>query len=457
MVKLDWDIEAEQGKQKQYAEDPLERRARYQGVLRLLLAVGVLAGIIAGVAYLIEQRWEQVNQRVEQILIDTVQAEVATLRVGDREGFLDLQRSATEEWGNQQLETFNAYQTLKTTSDVVLSGRVIDTTIDGQRGRVSVEEIIDGVPYVQTWFYWRYDEGWAHVPPDYEFWGTEASIETDRVTVRYKTVDEAVANDISVAVETWLSDSCSYLDCSTLPPITVDIITASNSPVRWADNEQNAWQLVVPSPYTGRARADMPFDQTLQTTTATLLANRIVAWQTDNIAQTLGGDASYLLQTTTQWMIARFLQVNAQTHLIDSLVANYGIEVIPSLLRNIQSTSSLSILPTVAGATSLPEMPLDWRDFALWRLELEDDLIEQGDETTWTTLYDFSDESVRNAAYQRYVNAFIGSNRTVLQANVSLDSSTPQLIARVNVTRGFDTGEEIVVFNLINGSWRRAN
>ncbi|MEL7436375.1 MAG: hypothetical protein AAFN11_20715, partial [Chloroflexota bacterium] len=339
MVKLDWDIEAEQGKQKQYAEDPIERRARYQGVLRLLLAVGVLAGIIAGVAYLIEQRWEQVNQRVEQILIDTVQAEVATLRVGDREGFLDLQRSATEEWGNQQLETFNAYQTLKTTSDVVLSGRVIDTMIDGQRGRVSVEEIIDGVPYVQTWFYWRYDEGWAHVPPDYEFWGTEASIETDRVTVRYKTVDEAVANDISVAVETWLSDTCSYLDCSTLPPITVDIITAPNSPVRWADNEQNAWQLVVPSPYTGRARADMPFDQNLQTTTATLLANRIVAWQTDNIAQTLGSDASYLLQTTTQWMIARFLQVNAQTHLIDSLVANYGIEVIPSLLRNIQSTS----------------------------------------------------------------------------------------------------------------------
>ncbi|MEO1646550.1 MAG: hypothetical protein AAFR67_15270, partial [Chloroflexota bacterium] len=247
------------------------------------------------------------------------------------------------------------------------------------------------------------------------------------------------------------------VDCSTLPPITVDIITAPNSPVRWADNEQNAWQLVVPSPYTGRARADMPFDQTLQTTTATLLANRIVAWQTDNIAQTLGSDASYLLQTTTRWMIARFLQVNAQTHLIDSLVANYGIEVIPSLLRNIQPTSSLSILPTVAGATSLPEMPLDWRDFALWRLELEDDLIEQGDETTWTMLYDFSDESVRNAAYQRYVNAFIGSNRTVLQANVSLDSSTPQLIARVNVTRGFDTGEEIVVFNLINGSWRRAN
>lgn len=457
MVKLDWDIEAEQGKQKQHQEDPIERRARYKGVLRLFLVIGVLVGVIAGLAYVVQQRWEQVNQRIEQVLVDTVQAEVATLRVGDREGFSDLQRSATEDWGNEQLETFNAYQTLKTSSNVVLSGQVLDVAIDGQRGRVSVEEIIDGVPYVQTWFYWRYEDGWFHVPPDYEFWGDNATIETERLTLRYRSVDNAVADAVAGTVDSWLADACSYLDCSALPPVTIDIITAPNSPVRWADNEQNAWQMVIPSPYTGRARADMPFDQSLKTSVATLLANRIVAWQTNNMSPASGSDTSYLLQTTSQWMMGRFLQVNTQTHLLDSLVANYDVDVVPSLLRNIQPISTLSILPTVAGASSLTEMPLDWRDFVLWRLELEDNFIEQGDETSWTTLYDFSNTSVRDAAYQRYTNAFTASNRTVLAANVSMDSGTPQLVARVNVTRGFDTGEEIVVFNLINGSWRRAN
>src|SRR5690606_7274368 len=118
-----------------------------------------------GVVYLVLQRWEQVNQQLEQLLSDTVQAEVTAIRLGDLTAFEERQRSATGDWANTQRQLFDDYQTLKTTSNIVLSGHVVDAEIDGQRGRVQVEEIIDGVPYIQTWFYWRYEDGWFHVPP----------------------------------------------------------------------------------------------------------------------------------------------------------------------------------------------------------------------------------------------------------------------------------------------------
>ena len=50
------------------------------------------------------------------------------------------------------------------------------------RGRgCEVEEIIGGVPYGRVWFYWRYDDGWRHVPPDYTFWGDARTVEADGV------------------------------------------------------------------------------------------------------------------------------------------------------------------------------------------------------------------------------------------------------------------------------------
>src|SRR5690606_14422970 len=170
-VKLDWDIEAEKGKQKEHREDPTQRKARRFGVFKLFLAIAIFAGTLGGIVYLVFQRLEQVNQHTEQLLTDTVQAEVTALRVGDLQAFQDRQRSATDDWSITQRQTFEAYQSLKVSSNVVLSGQVTEIEVDGQRGRVFVEEIIDGVPYTRAWFYWRYQDGWFHVPPDYTFWG----------------------------------------------------------------------------------------------------------------------------------------------------------------------------------------------------------------------------------------------------------------------------------------------
>lgn len=55
-VKLDWDIEAEKGKNKEHREDPIQRNARRFGVFKLFLVVAIFALILGGIAYLVYQR-----------------------------------------------------------------------------------------------------------------------------------------------------------------------------------------------------------------------------------------------------------------------------------------------------------------------------------------------------------------------------------------------------------------
>lgn len=457
-VKLDWDIEAEKGKHKEHREDPTQRKARRFGVFRLFLAVAIFSAILGGIVYVVFQRLEQVNQHIEQLLTDTVQAEVAALRVGDLEAFQARQRSATDDWTITQRQVFEDYQTLKISSSVVLSGQVTDTQVDGQRGRVFVEEIIDGVPYTRTWFYWRYQDGWFHVPPDYTFWGESATIENEDYVVRYREVDEQVADAINMSLENWFVDTCTFVDCTTISFITIDIIPAPQSPVRWQENDPNTWQLIVPSPYTDIARTDMPFDSQLQLDVASLLVRRMIDQVSTSSDIVPSSDALYLRTTITAWMVGRFVQINPETHLLDSLIAQYGNDIVASILRNLQSTSDMSLLASSAGVASVADLQADWRDFVLWRLEAEDALITERNEGVWVSLYDFSDATVRDSAYQRYQNNFTATNRNIIEANVTVSNTgIPQLVARVTVTRGFETGDEIIVFNLVNGNWLRAN
>lgn len=463
-VKLDWDIEAEKGKLKEHKEDSKQRSTRYLGVFRLFLTVVIFAAILGGIVYLLSKRWEQVNQQIELLLTDTVQAEVAALRLGDLTAFEARQRSATADWVITQRQTFDTYQSLKQTSTVVLSGRIISTEVDGQRARVQIEEIIDGVPYVQTWFYWRYepegdnDGGWYHVPPDFTFWGDSAEIDSERYTIRYRDLDTETANLLDSELNRWLDDTCNYFDCATLPFITVDIVPIPSADVQWQGTQEGSWQLIVPSPYTDRARADTPLNIELRIEIASLLAQNLIVHTSNNITPIYASDANYLQQAMTAWLVGRFVQLNSESYLIDSLVNTYGVEVPGTIQRNLQATSDISLIASAAGVSSVADLTVDWRDFVLWRLELEDDLIERGELSTWNTLYDFTDPAVQSAAQQRYQNNFTASSRTVLETSISTSATgTPQLIAQVSVTRGFETGEEIIVFNLINGNWLRAN
>lgn len=466
-VKLDWDIEAEKGKQKEHKEDFQQRGARYLAAGRLIAVILIFAGILAGIAYLINQRWEQVNQRMEQVLMDTVQAEIAALRVGNFDDFINMQRSATDDWLVSQRAVYEQYQSLKASANVTLSGRILGVEIDGQRGRVQVEEIIDNVPYVQTWFYWHYtpivDEsgkevdsgGWRHVPPDYTFWGIASTIEREAFVIRYQSLDEALAQTLATEVQRWLDDACGLLNCVNLPVLTIDIVANPLPEARWVDGD--AWQLLLPSPYLGRARADRPFSGQLQLDTATLMAGRLLESSMSS-SPTSPSDAFFLQEAVKAWLVGRFLQVSSDSYLITSLVNNYGIQTIPTLLQNLQAQSDISILATVAGVASVGDLNVDWRDYLAWRVELEDEFIQTGNELAWTSLYDFRDTNLRTIAYSRYNNTFVADSRVILDVSraTAADGSL-QLVLRTQVTRGFESGEEIVVFNLVNGLWLRAN
>lgn len=456
-VKLDWDIESEAGKHREHREDIKQRSQRYLAFAKLIGAVAIFLGIVAGIVFLISQRWNQVNDHLVQLLEETVQAEVASLRIGNFDSFMAVQRSATNDWLLVQQSTYDQYQTLKSGVNVTLSGHVVDAVVDGQRGRAQVEEIIDGVPYVQTWFYWRYEDGWHHVPPDYTFWGSQATIENARFVVRYLDVDTLPAQQVAVELDRWLNEACQLMSCDGLPPITVDIVPQAIE-MTWVNPETGAWQLVMSSPYIRRARADIPFDTQARIAMATLFANQLVNRTLANAPIAPNTDPDFLKSAILSWMVGRFVQINTQSYLIDSLSNQYGIASVGVLLRALPSASSITVLSSVTGTGSLASANLDWRDFVKWRLELEDSLILQGNEADWQRLYDFRDETVRTTAYSRFSANMAGQERTVLATRIGQAADgTAQLMAEIEVNTGAELARRTIVFNLVNDVWLRAN
>lgn len=240
-VNLDWEIEAEQSQVRNSGEDAESRRRRRRARRRLMVLVAfvLLAFVAAGGALVLRLRY--VDSLVEQNLRDTVDAEVAALRIGDRAAYLGLQRSASEQWMLAQDQNFNTYQTLKSDADVQLTGRILDVVIDGNRARVEVEEIVDGVPYSRLWFYWQYEEGWRHVPPDLTFWGDVQTYDASGVTVRARTVDAEVAEAMSTQLSSWIAQGCDILGCATPPPISVEIVPSVDMTPAWSP--ANPWAL----------------------------------------------------------------------------------------------------------------------------------------------------------------------------------------------------------------------
>ncbi len=474
MVKLDWDIEAEPGKHQAHQENPDDRRNRYRGLMRLLM---LLAGLLLSVGlvwFLVQQRLNQVDSRLESLLIDTVKSEVASLRIGDFDTYMDIQRSATDSWLIAQEQTFQTYQDLKASAEVTLSGRVVDTEINGQRGRVIVEEIVDRVPYHRVWFYWRYSDvvqvneegdeiiiegGWRHVPPDYTFWGESRTLEREGITVRYDAVDSDTAEGVTSALAAWRDLICNTLSCDVLPSLTVDIAPQPGTVMRWADDaESSGWRLLLPSPYTNRARADQPFDPQMRGSAATLLAERL----TDNLmtASTVSypQDAYYLREAALSWWVAQFTEQQTQSYLIDSLVTNYGGESLAQLLRSLQPTSNIGILGTVIDAPTLADANLNWQDFILYRLQTEAQLIQAQDENAWRQLYHFRDATVESTAYARFSSGIAPSAYQIQAINrATYPDDSPQLQVRVQVVENNQTLERIIVFDLVNNTWLRAN
>lgn len=454
-IRLDWEIEAEQSHQRRAGEDPATARQRRLVRLRFLLFLLVILAIFGGVAALVLWRLRAVDAQIEQALRNTVDAEVAALRIGDYTAFSEVQRSASDEWGQIQQLLFNDYQTLKTQQDVQLTGQVLSTVVDRTRARVEVGEILNGVPYTRVWFYWRYDDGWRHVPPDYTFWGDVSTTQTGTVSVRYQAVDALFAQEVGTALNTWAETACATLGC-TAPQISVEIIPDETLTAAWSTTDP--WLLQIPSPYVKRARTDLPFDLSQQFNIAGLVADRFVTNATNNLQMTYPADAYYLRASVIAWLVGRFAQVDTQAFTIQSLATNYGEGSVGRLLAALQPDTSIAVLASITGGTSLEQANLDWRDFLSWRLMTEDDLIRRGDETNFTLLYDTRDEAVRNLAYQRFREAAPQVNKivTAVTAETGADGA-PVLRATVQSGEGASATQQEVLFKLADGVWKRLN
>lgn len=449
-IRLDWEIEAEREHIRGAGEDPESKRRRRQARRRLFMALFVALLLVAAVVGAVIMRLRYVDWQIEQLLLDTVDAEVAALRLGDQGAFLAIQRSATDDWIQRQARAFEDYQSLKLVADTNLTGRVLDASIDRQRGRVWVEEVINNVPYGRIWFYWRYEDGWRHVPPDYTFWGSPASYTSGSVTVSYQSVDEVVARAVGDGLAGWIASGCAVFGCTTPPALTVEIVPDETLTAEWTA----PWALRLPSPFLTAARLDNPFDATLQAETAPKLAEHLVAYVKD-WQPAAAADSSYLRLALINWLAGRFTGSSAAAPLIDTLARNYGDAAITRLVAAAQPDSSIEILNGAAGTSSLHQLNVDWRDFLSWRLNLENWLIAARDEAGYMALYDMGDESVRAQAAGRFNAGARSEQRRVVAVALESDANgTPQLRTSAEWESGV---QEYILFRLVNGVWRRAS
>ncbi len=454
-IRLDWEIENERAQTRTMGEDPDARRRRARRLRRLIIVILALVAIGGGIVAVVMWRLREVDNQIRQSLISTVENEVAALRIGDRPTYTNIQRSDSALWLQMQQDAFDAYQQLKIDANLVLSGRVIDAVVDSARGRAQVEEIVDGVPYARTWFYFRYDDGWRHVPPDYTFWGEARSATTDLLSIAYFAVDEPMADALISTLPDWLKIGCGILACATPVSLEVEIVPDDTLAPGWSSLDGN--RLVIPSPFTGAARLDSIFAPGTQLQVASLIAERLVGAVQTSVPLP-NADAAYLRQAVTSWLVKRFSGQETNAFVIDSLAQTYGEAAVGRLLAALTPDASMGVLASAAGAASLSEITLDWRDLLTWRLTVETRLIAERNDAGFLALYDTSDPLAQERAFARYAAGDMGETWVVTGVVRELDANGVPLLRATALVRSLagDRTEE-VLFRLVDGVWKRAS
>ncbi len=468
-IKLDWQVESEQS-QVRASEDP-DARLHRQHLRRQFLAV--LAGLVVvlgGVGGVVVWRLWSVDHQIRQDLLDTVEIEVTALRIGDFANYMAIQRSASDAFMLEQSRQFDEYQRLKQTHRVELTGKVISVTIDDQRGRVVLQEIIDGVPYQVVWFYWRYEDveaqdqsGWRHVPDDLTFWGEAREIEQGDVTISYHALDERLARALAPRLSEWWADGCPALSCALSSGLRVEIVAERPKDLAWST--RRAWTLSVTSPLVGRSRADLPLSPDLESEIATLIAARLVSYASADLTPLPYSDAAWLQSELARWLAASFLGTSG-TGFTDSLRAIYGDGVPARLLEAIRTGATLDATVTGIGGVPLGQLSLDqlnsldWRGFFQWRLEQEAQLATQPDSLVFLTLYDPEDVSATNQALLRFSDPAYAAQPVPQVKGVTVAADQGKIYAYVAATSTDALGatsDSTILWRLVGGTWKRAS
>jgi len=456
-IRLDWEIESERERLQSVGEDPEVAKRRRRALRRIILFTMLLVTIGACVVGLVLLRLQQVDEIFRQNLLDTVENEVAAVRVGDRNAYTNIQRSDSEAWLLSQQQLYDDYQALKQQPNLILSGHVLDAQIDGPRARVLVEEIINGAQYARVWFYWRFDDGWRHVPPDYTFWGEQRVLESDQLAIRYWSVDEPFAQELASALPAWLNAGCGALICPQLPQLVVDILPDESVQTNWLSDEP--WHMHIASPFLQAVRMDAIWQPESRLTVAGLLAEQLVSTVSNGVEPVYPADAFYLRQVIVSWLTKRFSGVEINTYSIDTFAARYGEAAVGRLLGLMTPEASVAVMAQAAEVASVADLEIDWRDFLTWRLTLEQELIAARDDAHFLSLYDLNDLAVRDAAFARFEEGVRGTRLLVSDVTRGADSvGNPALFART-IVLGTDgsSREDQVVFRLLDGMWKRAS
>jgi hypothetical protein len=449
-IRLDWEIEAEKEQLRGASEDPETKRRRRRAQMRFLLVVSALLLIIAGLIGAVSLRLRYIDWRVEQLLRDTVDAEIATLRIGDEGAFLGMQRSATDAWIHRQRATFAEYQRLKALPNTAFNGQIDSVTIDGTRARVQLREIVDGAEIARVWFYWRYDDGWRHVPPDVTFWGESATLQDTTVTVRYSALDERLAQQVFNRVREWITSGCDILTCDTVPNVTIEIVTDEQVEIDWTSETSSTIRL--PSPYLDRVRVASPFAQDAQIAVADALAERLYSISANSAEVLYPTDAYYLRQAVISWLVARLTGVRTNSFLMESIARNYGEMHIGRLVDAMESNSSMALLAPVLDVSSIDSASLDWRDILTWRLSLEGQLIDRGAQGEFLALYDSEAAALAQA---RFMSGARAEGWVVTDVQPYIDEATGTARLRAIIDANGEVHE--VIFVLADQVWKRAS
>jgi hypothetical protein len=468
-IQLDWEVEAEQSNRRSTGEDPEARRRRRRSLILMLITLVLLGGLAVAGTTLVFDQIDRVNERLETNLRDTVQAEITALRIGDWTAFARVQRSATDDWLRIQRSQFERYQDILLASEnTQLTGQVLDIAIDDPNARVTIQEIIDGVPYSRVWFYYLYPEqdtdgdgeidepgGWYHVPPDFTFWGESAQYDGAYVDVAYRTVDFALAEAMGPALNDWVGFACQAYNCENLPEIRVQVVPQDTPQIDWAPGDLNdVWTLILSSPYADRARSDMPFSPELRAEVAQHFAERLTLFQTGGQRMVDTADANYLFHAAVSWLVGQYRQVDTGAYLIASLARQYGLPAVGQMIATLAPGANISFLSDITGAP-LDESQVDWRDFFTWRLHQEQTLWEQGLRSDFLALYDVRDSGTQVVTGSRFDEGVSTMEQVVTSVGYTTpaEDGSPQIVATV-----VDGAEEFqVLFRLVNNRWYRAS
>ncbi len=479
-IQLDWQVESERSKQRA-TEDPSAKHERRQQRRRLLIFMIIVAILLGGVIMAVQWRIHQVDQRAEDDLRATVDVELTALRIGNRSNFINVQRSASEDWMNGQHALFDEYQSFKQ-NGWLGDAQIIDIEVDHNqpRGRVVVEQVINDVPYRMVWFYWRYNDvvtdqngdientqnGWRHVPPDIEFWGKEQTIKKDNLRVTYFDLDEDVAKAVAPLAENWWNGSCEKILCEDIPELTIAIVPESLAGPTW--DPYDDLTLKIPSPLLGgRAPFDVVPSADIQSTLLEMITLRSLAYQAGGDLNLVSPyeDIYWISEHAQAWLIS---DLNPSSPMSSTFFASieqfWGPQFPTQILQNLNIDSKIGFIE-IAFGISVDDMPdeqlnaMDWTDFFQWRLRAEHTAHSANDPDAFRNFYDTLDTAVMGTAAKYFSERDPNSPiPRVVSVTITRDEFGKR-IANVAILPNPDntTVQNTLVFRWVESTWKRIN